>query len=81
MGIQDKDTGEGICTIKYFEWTPNIRDYRDLQAQYTTTMDKKYIYTGYDGSIVGLDQIPDRRKDSRILYQQEAQSLPVVAHL
>jgi serine/threonine-protein kinase/endoribonuclease IRE1 len=73
VGIQDKDTGEGICTIKYFEWTPNIRD-RDLQAQYTATMDKKYIYTGYDGSIVGLDQIPDRRKDGRILYQQKLKS-------
>ena len=73
VGIQDKDTGEGICTIKYFEWTPNIRD-RDLQAQYTTTMDKKYIYTGFDGSIVGLDQIPDRRKDSRILYRQKLKS-------
>jgi serine/threonine-protein kinase/endoribonuclease IRE1 len=70
VGIQDKDTGEGICTIKYFEWTPNIRD-RDLQAQYTTTMDKKYIYTGFDGSIVGLDQIPDRR---RVLYQQKLKS-------
>jgi serine/threonine-protein kinase/endoribonuclease IRE1 len=73
VSIQDKDTGEGICTIKYFEWTPNIRD-RDLQAQYSATMDKKYIYTGYDGSIVGLDQIPDRRKESRILYQQKLKS-------
>ncbi|KAF1815470.1 hypothetical protein P152DRAFT_455184 [Eremomyces bilateralis CBS 781.70] len=54
VGIQNGDTGAKICTIKYFEWTPNIRD-RDLQAQYSFTMDKRYVYTRYDGSIMALE--------------------------
>lgn len=43
-----------ICTLKYSEWGPNNRD-SDLHNQYMSTMDKKYIYSRYDGSIFGFD--------------------------
>ena len=54
LAIQDRTTGEPISTIKYFEWVPNNRD-QDLRSKYTTTMDKKYVYTKYDGTIFGMD--------------------------
>lgn len=54
LAIHDRNTGEPITTIKYFEWTPNTRD-QDLRSKYTTTMDKRYVYTKYDGTIFGMD--------------------------
>ncbi|KAF2663188.1 kinase-like protein, partial [Microthyrium microscopicum] len=75
VSIHDKDTGEGICTIKYFEWTPNNRD-RDLQSQYASTMDNKYIYSRYDGGIIALEQAK-KQSDNRFLYKKQFTS-PVV---
>lgn len=61
VGIQDKESGEPICTIKYFEWSPNYYD-RDLQDQYSTTLDNRYVYSKHDGSIMALEHDrPDRR--------------------
>lgn len=68
VSIQNGDTGDPICTLRYSEWGPNNRD-SDLQSQYLATMDKKYVYSRHDGSIFGFDhaQIEDRRK----LYTQK----------
>lgn len=81
VGIQDRETGENVCTIKYFEWTPNNRD-RDLQAQYMATMDNKYIYSRYDGTIMSLEHGPDfgpdsKRMQGQLVYRQKSKS-PVV---
>nr|POE51518.1 serine/threonine-protein kinase ppk4 [Quercus suber] len=54
IGIQDRNTGEQISTLKYFEWAPNNRD-QDLKNKYTRTMDRKYVYTKHDGTIFGFD--------------------------
>ncbi|KAK3718932.1 bifunctional endoribonuclease/protein kinase ire1 [Vermiconidia calcicola] len=54
IGIQDRDTGEPISTIKYFEWAPNNRD-SDLSSKYRRTMDNKYVYTRHNGLIFGLE--------------------------
>jgi serine/threonine-protein kinase/endoribonuclease IRE1 len=78
VGIQDRDTGESICTIKYFEWTPNNRD-RDLQAQYSETMDNKYIYSRFDGGIIALEHSVDKKSDdNRFLYRKKFTSSPIV---
>ncbi|KAI7474102.1 kinase-like protein, partial [Hortaea werneckii] len=60
IGVQDRNTGEQISTIKYFEWGPNNRD-QDLQSKYTTTMDRKYVYARHDGSVLGID-LADRHE-------------------
>ncbi|TKX26244.1 ribonuclease-like protein 1 [Elsinoe australis] len=54
VGIQDKESGDPICTISYFEWGPNNRD-RDLQSQYSTTLDNRYVYSKHDGSVMALE--------------------------
>ena len=72
--IQNRDTTEPICTLKYSEWGPNTRD-GDLHSQYSNTMDNKYVYPLHDGSIFGWDfgQIVDRQR----MYTQKLSS-PVV---
>jgi serine/threonine-protein kinase/endoribonuclease IRE1 len=75
VSISNRDTGSNVCTIKYFEWTPNTRD-RDLQDQYSTTMDGKYIYTRYNGDIIAL-QYRGKQLDEKPLYQTKLPS-PVV---
>ena len=72
--IQNRDTTEPICTLKYSEWGPNTRD-GDLHSQYLSTMDNKYVYPLHDGSIFGWDygQMMDRQKS----YTQKLSS-PVV---
>ncbi|KAL2354293.1 hypothetical protein BJ546DRAFT_1026665 [Cryomyces antarcticus] len=54
VSIQDRTTGESICTIRYFEWVPNNRD-KDLQSQYIDSMDNKYVYSKFDGSFFAMD--------------------------
>ena len=72
--IQNRDTTEPICTLKYSEWGPNTRD-GDLHGQYSASMDNKYVYALHDGSIFGWDhgQIGDRQRS----YTQKLAS-PVV---
>ena len=72
--IQNRDTTEPICTLKYSEWGPNTRD-GDLHSQYSSTMDNKYVYPLHDGSIYGWDhgEIIDRQR----MYTQKLSS-PVV---
>lgn len=52
--IQNTETGDPICTLKYSEWTPNNRD-MDLQSQYFRTMDQSHIYSMHDGVVLGFD--------------------------
>ncbi|KAF1929688.1 uncharacterized protein M421DRAFT_60165 [Didymella exigua CBS 183.55] len=54
ISIHNKQSNEHICTIKYAEWAPNNRD-RDLQIQYSSTMDNQYIYSRYNGQVMALD--------------------------
>ena len=72
--IQNRDTTEPICTLKYSEWGPNTRD-GDLHSQYLSTMDNRYVYPLHDGSIFGWDhgQMIERQKS----YTQKLAS-PVV---
>lgn len=59
--IQDRNTGDPICTISYFEWSSNSRD-QDLHQQYSNTLDNRYVYSKHDGSIMALQHSqPDRR--------------------
>jgi serine/threonine-protein kinase/endoribonuclease IRE1 len=73
VAIQDKLSGDPICTIRYFEWGPNNRD-KDLHNQYASTMDSKYIYTQHDGSVVAVDYRETSRFGSSILYKQKFSS-------
>ena len=53
VGIHGKDT-HLVASLKFSEWTPNKND-QDLQRQYHTTLDNKYIYTSHDGGVIGFD--------------------------
>ncbi|OCK77216.1 hypothetical protein K432DRAFT_428177 [Lepidopterella palustris CBS 459.81] len=77
ISIQNEITGEDICTIKYFEWTPNNRD-RDLHVQYSSTMDNKYVYSKYDGTIFALDHSTDGEIHSQRPVYRRKFSSPVV---
>lgn len=77
VNIQNSLTGEPICRIRYFEWTPNNRD-RDLHSQYLTTMDNKYIYSRHDGGVFALEDTRHiSMQKQRPLYQSKLSS-PVV---
>ncbi|KKK17041.1 hypothetical protein AOCH_004423 [Aspergillus ochraceoroseus] len=54
VAIQNTETGDPICTLKYSEWTANNRD-MDLQSQYFQTMDQSHIYSMHDGVVLGFD--------------------------
>ncbi|KAF1982387.1 hypothetical protein K402DRAFT_363106 [Aulographum hederae CBS 113979] len=61
--MHNETSGAPICTIRYFEWTPNNRD-RDLQNQYKATMDNTYIYSQHDGRILTMDHSPSTFEDA-----------------
>lgn len=46
--------GYPVATLKYSEWSPNLKD-EDLMRQYSTTMDKLYITSRHDGRVYGFD--------------------------
>lgn len=72
--VQEMKTAQTICTIKYFEWTPNNRD-RDLKDQYQSTMDNKYVYSKFDGEIIGIDHTGDKNlKLKRPMYKKKLSS-------
>jgi serine/threonine-protein kinase/endoribonuclease IRE1 len=54
VNIEHLESEGPICTLKYSEWGPNNRD-MDLQGQYSRTMDQKYVFPRFDGSIWGFD--------------------------
>ncbi|KAF9692658.1 hypothetical protein EKO04_009465 [Ascochyta lentis] len=70
ISIHNKQTNEHICTIKYAEWAPNNRD-RDLQMQYSATMDNQYIYTMFNGEVIALDHNRLGKSRQRPLFRQE----------
>ncbi|MDI1493311.1 MAG: bifunctional endoribonuclease/protein kinase ire1 [Ramalina farinacea] len=72
--IQNRDTTDPICTLRYSEWGPNTRD-GDLHSQYSVSMDNKYVYPLHDGSIFGWDhaKVAERQR----AYTQKLSS-PVV---
>ncbi|KAF2759368.1 kinase-like protein, partial [Pseudovirgaria hyperparasitica] len=77
VSIQNRDTGEDICTINFFEWSHNKKD-NDLYDQYLSTMDNKYVYSKYDGTIFALDHTQHRKiYPQRPVYTRKLDS-PVV---
>ena len=65
-----------ICTLRYSEWGPNNRDI-DLHSQYSTPMDRKYVFPRYDGSVWGFDIHDKDVKDMKKRYVTRLPS-PVV---
>ncbi|EME39393.1 hypothetical protein DOTSEDRAFT_179926 [Dothistroma septosporum NZE10] len=63
IGVQDRNTGEPITTLRYFEWGPNNRD-NDLRRDYEEAMDRKYVVSRYDGSILSVDLRPNGHYES-----------------
>lgn len=80
VDINNKATGDHICTIRYFEWGPNNADL-DLINQYTDSKDNRYIYSRFDGSVIAQDYLSvDERgalTDPQPLYQSKLPT-PVV---
>ena len=70
ISIHNKQTNEHICTIKYAEWAPNNRD-RDLQIQYSATMDNQYIYSRFNGEVIALDHNRLGKSRQKPLFRQE----------
>lgn len=77
VAIHNQSSLEPICTIRYSEWTPNNRD-RDLQQQYQTTMDNKYIYAGHDGRIVTIDHTNLKNVEDWKAFNRNKLPAPVV---
>ncbi|KAI4144195.1 MAG: hypothetical protein LQ340_006747, partial [Diploschistes diacapsis] len=76
VNIEHLDSGGPICTLRYSEWGPNNRDL-DLHGQYSTTMDQKYVFPRFDGSIWGFDIDLAHESKMRKRYVQTLPS-PVV---
>jgi serine/threonine-protein kinase/endoribonuclease IRE1 len=74
--IQRKKDERGIATLSYSEWSPNNYDH-DLLRQYQKTLDNKYIYTGSDGKVLGLDHDRSKNDDPGRLFQQKLSSAVV----
>ena len=75
VGIAGKD-GHKIATLKFSEWSPNNYDH-DLQRQYHTTLDNKYIYTSHDGGVIGFDHDRSTASEPGRLFKHKFSS-PVV---
>ncbi|KAG9236259.1 hypothetical protein BJ875DRAFT_372469 [Amylocarpus encephaloides] len=76
VGIQARKDGHQIATLSFFEWTPNSYD-QDLQRQYHSTPDNKYIYTSHDGGVIGFDHDKSRADEPGRLFKHKFNS-PVV---
>lgn len=70
VAIQDKSSGDQICTIRYFEWTPNNRD-KDLHDQYAKTMDNKYVYIQHNGGVFAVDHGHSTGIDAPITFKHK----------
>ncbi|QDS72669.1 hypothetical protein FKW77_002850 [Venturia effusa] len=77
VNIQDIKTQKDVCTIKYFEWTPNRRD-GDLADKYSSTMDNKYIYSRRDGGVFALEYQDADTTNPLPLYTKDFRTSPVV---
>ncbi|MCJ1330569.1 bifunctional endoribonuclease/protein kinase ire1 [Thelotrema lepadinum] len=76
VNIDRLDTGSPICTLRYSEWGPNNRD-MDLHGKYDRTMDQKYVFPRFDGSIWGFDIDLNEKGKMRKRYVKSLPS-PVV---
>jgi serine/threonine-protein kinase/endoribonuclease IRE1 len=72
IGVQDRNTGDQITTLRYFEWALNNRD-QDLLRTYTNTLDNKYVYTRHDGTVFR----PARKNENRPASLHHKFSTPV----
>lgn len=72
IGVQDRNTGDQITTLRYFEWAPNNRDI-DLLTTYKNTLDNKYVYTRHDGTVFR----PARKNENRPASLHHKFSSPV----
>lgn len=72
IGVQDRNTGDQITTLRYFEWAPNNRD-QDLLTTYKNTLDNKYVYTRHDGTVFR----PARKNENRPASLHHKFSSPV----
>ncbi|KXS94886.1 hypothetical protein AC578_1670 [Pseudocercospora eumusae] len=61
IGIQNRVTGEPISTIRYFEWSTNNRD-QDLRNSYSSTLDRRNLYSTWDGHFYSLHDDPENPK-------------------
>jgi serine/threonine-protein kinase/endoribonuclease IRE1 len=77
VAIQSRVDTHDIATLSFFEWSPNTYD-QDLQRQYHSTLDNKYIYTKSDGSIMSLDHDRIGSDDGPSRIFQQKLSSPVV---
>ncbi|KAM5347598.1 hypothetical protein ACJ41O_007422 [Fusarium nematophilum] len=57
VGIQRRDDGRPIATLKYSEWSPNNYD-NDLYQQHQASLDSKYITSQHDGKVYAFDYAP-----------------------
>ena len=73
VNIERLDTGNPICTLKYSEWGPNNRDV-DLHTKYFRTMDQKYVFPRFDGSIWGFDI--DELNEDKKMRKRYVKTLP-----
>ncbi|KAF5020057.1 hypothetical protein F66182_7899 [Fusarium sp. NRRL 66182] len=54
VGIQRRNDGLPIATLKYSEWSPNNYD-SDLFQQHQSSLDSKYITSQHDGKVYAFD--------------------------
>ncbi|KAJ4244381.1 bifunctional endoribonuclease/protein kinase ire1 [Fusarium torreyae] len=54
VGIQRREDGVPIATLRYSEWSPNNYD-SDLFQQHHSSLDSKYITSQHDGKVYAFD--------------------------
>jgi serine/threonine-protein kinase/endoribonuclease IRE1 len=75
--INSEKDGHPIAKLQFSEWVPNNYDH-DLQRQYRTTLDNKYIHTLTNGGIIGVDHNDENSgADGKTLFQDKLPSAVV----
>lgn len=67
VGIQRRDDGRQVATLKYAEWGPNNYDL-DLLQQYRVSLDNRYIASQHDGKVYAFD------------YARAGNAVPIFSH-
>ncbi|KAK7402430.1 bifunctional endoribonuclease/protein kinase ire1 [Neonectria punicea] len=68
VGIQRRDNGQAIATLKYSEWIPNNFD-NDLYQQHHSSLDSRYIASQHDGKVYAFDYA--RSEKAEPLFSEE----------
>jgi serine/threonine-protein kinase/endoribonuclease IRE1 len=76
VSIHGRKDGHPIADLTFYEWSPNNYD-QDLNRQYHTTLDNKYIYTSHDGAVFGFDHARSNMDEPGPLFKTKFSS-PVV---